>query len=1070
MERPAPLASPATACMALIRTAALLAVLLASQALAAEARYVARFADGSRHEGNALINWHDANAQPQLEGRSLWEPANPFRWLRDRSLSPGPMPAAFVELVTGDRLPGSVVDYSAVGQEYEPLPAHFFVEPAVTLRPPQDPPRSTIRVIAAQVRRIVWQRRERASYQPGTLLLRDGRSLAFRAIRFEGGAASVLTSEGNRRISYNDLAEAHLPATDFWQRYFEELAVLSPQGQNAQGQGRLYQLETTDGLMVTSSKDRLAIHAQGGANEPHRWFHGVQPAWSLDVLWVPNEKVWLRRSFAPHEVPLSRIPPKEFKHESTLVKLRDPFQRDRNLSGEPLRSGAREWGFGFGATTTTSLTFDLPSGAKTLRGSIGLDRMAGAGGCAKGEILFGEKDVQKLWESPPLVGSDQTHDFGPLPFPAAEKPQLTLRADALHQGRPAGADPFEVRDFIDWLDPLVEFDPAVLQPLVRSSIPSTVPAWSQWEVDVAGVVPDKPPKFESVLDKRTLPWRYRTAVLLEQPLVLTRKITLSPHAQWLVMHLVRSKNEGNEPRLETRIGGELVSDLKIPADKDPRPLAVPLVGYQGHQRGIDVELRLISEPSSGSVEWRSIRTVDQLPTLYRVFEEENRFQTIEGGPPALDRDRGADYGLVSLKMPAGSEVSLSFEKPLRIREQPAWGEYRQILFMVRKKGRGEAFVELTGQGDQNRPMIYHLGKKQKDRPELVNVRDSDLPDEWIFMPRDLFADFGRCDLTSISLKVPDGEYALWDHIYFARDQGDFYQISKTQSPEPASRRADTATVEKLAADAKKVTALVDFGDGRIGNAVLTGHAGELLTAGHLLVAPNRDVTVTLPGGQQVPAKTRGIWRDADIGLLKIEKPGDYRPAPVNHWEELSTHQFYVAVAHARQAKLEAANVTAVDLRRVFKGAAWSTLELPDGLCGGGLFSPQGHLVGILSRYSPFGGAEYGLTFKLNEAEARLRNGEVWGKWRPGAGPTLGLVTGTQREGAKVAQVDAGGPAAMAGIQIGDLIVKVDGQAVHGMEDVYSAVAERDPGHEAALELTRNGQPTSVKLKLVPRTP
>src|SRR6476659_9117521 len=94
----------------------------------AEARYVARFADGSRHEGNALVNWHEINALPQLEGRSLIDPANPFRWLRDRSLSPAPLPGAYVELITGDRLPGSVVGYAAVGDDYDPLPAHFLVE------------------------------------------------------------------------------------------------------------------------------------------------------------------------------------------------------------------------------------------------------------------------------------------------------------------------------------------------------------------------------------------------------------------------------------------------------------------------------------------------------------------------------------------------------------------------------------------------------------------------------------------------------------------------------------------------------------------------------------------------------------------------------------------------------------------------------------------------------------------------------------------------------------------------------------------------------------------------------
>src|SRR4029079_3890072 len=103
--------------------------------------------------------------------------------------------------------------------------------------------RPTLRIVAIAVKRIVWQARDRARFQPGNLLLRDGRTLAFRAVRFDDGFVSALTADGTRKIPFNEIAEAHLPAADCWQRYLEELAVLSPQGT-----ARLHQLETIDGL------------------------------------------------------------------------------------------------------------------------------------------------------------------------------------------------------------------------------------------------------------------------------------------------------------------------------------------------------------------------------------------------------------------------------------------------------------------------------------------------------------------------------------------------------------------------------------------------------------------------------------------------------------------------------------------------------------------------------------------------------------------------------------------------------------------------------------------------------
>lgn len=1054
--------------MHLPRLLAILAVLIAARsAAAAEPRYVARFADGSRHEGNALVNWHEINAQPQLEGRSLLDSNNHFRWLRDRTLSPAPPLAAYVEFITGDRLPGNVVGYDALGDDYDPLPAHFLVEPLCTLRPPQDPVRPTLRIVASSVKRIVWQARERAKFQPGNLLLRDGRTVAFRAVRFDDGVASVLTAEGTRKVSFSEIAEAHLPAADFWQRYLEELAVLSPQGT-----ARLFQLETTDGLTITGSRDRMAIHAQGGGNEPNRWFHGLQPGWSLDILWVPSEKVWLRRSFAANEVPLSRVPPNEVKHQSTLGKLGEPWQRDRSLSGEPLRSGGREWGFGFGTSTTTDLVFELPPGAKFIRGSIGLDRLAGKGGCAKGIVSCGSKELAKLWESPVLQGSDVSHDFGPLPCPApAEKQRIVLRADALHTGRPAGADPLEIRDFIDWLDPLVEFDPAIWLPQTRQKLSSALPALAQWQINVNGSASGKPPKLEPFQEKAApQPGRFRTGIVLEQTLVVSRKMTPTARDQWLVVHVTRPNNVGNEPRVEAHIEGELVGEFKVPVNEGKvRPLAVSLVGYQDAKRPeIDVKLTLFSEPSSGPVEWRSLRTAEQLPTLYRVFEEENRFEAVEGPPPTLEAGDGR-FGVQSLKIAAGSAAEIKFDRPLRIRENPNWGEYRQLRFSLRKKDKGHVLIELQGKGDQRRVLRY--GSALGSLPEHVKAHDRDLPEEWVFdFTRDLIGDFGAFDLEGITLRVPTGDYALFDHIYLAGQWDDLNLITKTPSLEVVNRKRDKAIADELVKKMKPFVALIDFGEGRVGNGVMTNYGGELLTAGHLLVAPNRDVKITLPDGKEVKGKTRGLWRDIDIGLVAIDPAGAYPPIPVNHWMELGTQQLCVAAGLRQGTTLDALEGAAVDMRRLFKGTAWTTFEIPGGLTGGPLVEQNGQLIGILTRHNPFGGAEFGLTHKLNEVEGKLRNGEVWGKWKSGMGPTFGFAIDSGSQGAVVTTVDPSAPTMMAGIQKGDLIIKVDGQAIRGIEDIYNVLAERDPGHEAAIDLTRNGKPVATKIKLTPRTP
>ena len=62
------------------------------------------------------------------------------------------------------------------------------------------------------------------------------------------------------------------------------------------------------------------------------------------------------------------------------------------------------------------------------------------------------------------------------------------------------------------------------------------------------------------------------------------------------------------------------------------------------------------------------------------------------------------------------------------------------------------------------------------------------------------------------------------------------------------------------------------------------------------------------------------------------------------------------------------------------------------------------------------------------------------------------------------------PAAAADIQAGDLIERIDGQAVGSLEEVYRTLAARDPGMEVTLDINRGGQKLQPKMKLVPRVP
>jgi S1-C subfamily serine protease len=98
---------------------------------------------------------------------------------------------------------------------------------------------------------------------------------------------------------------------------------------------------------------------------------------------------------------------------------------------------------------------------------------------------------------------------------------------------------------------------------------------------------------------------------------------------------------------------------------------------------------------------------------------------------------------------------------------------------------------------------------------------------------------------------------------------------------------------------------------------------------------------------------------------------------------------------------------------------------------------------------------------------QMRSGEA-----KGPKPFLGVKIGDRTDGgsgALITGVVADGPAARAGMQQGDIVVAVDGQAVNGSGGLIGAIRDAKPGDVLVLDVERNGVRQSVRATLVERT-
>ena len=308
----------------------------------------------------------------------------------------------------------------------------------------------------------------------------------------------MLVEEGVEQYPFAEIGEVHLPPVDPWQAYYAQLAVLSPDGRT-----RLMRWETTAGLQVTASGERFQA-LDGGADRPDDWIHMLQPAWSLDPLFVRHQAIRLRSYFLPTEFPLSNLEPIANRRQAIFSGAWD-WRVDRNCRGGAMRCGREEFAWGLGVHATSELAFELPALATGLRTRVGLDRLAGRGGCARALVyvdamassstttaakIASTKKGKPLFRSKVLLGSRETQGSGLLEFdpdgktagePTARR--LTLLADMVAgKDRPSGADPLDVRDTLDWIEPLVELDRNRLQQEIDQCAPHLIDAWAGWKL------------------------------------------------------------------------------------------------------------------------------------------------------------------------------------------------------------------------------------------------------------------------------------------------------------------------------------------------------------------------------------------------------------------------------------------------------------------------------------------------------------------------------------------------------------------------------------------------------------
>jgi serine protease Do len=257
--------------------------------------------------------------------------------------------------------------------------------------------------------------------------------------------------------------------------------------------------------------------------------------------------------------------------------------------------------------------------------------------------------------------------------------------------------------------------------------------------------------------------------------------------------------------------------------------------------------------------------------------------------------------------------------------------------------------------------------------------------------------------------------------------------------------------------------------GGSGSGVIARRDGVVITNSHV-VGNASQVFLTFADGRRVPARV--IGRDPSVDVAVVQAAVQNAPAaPLGDSDRLVVGQTAVAIGNPLGFERTVTAGVISALNRSLRGSTLDQLIQTDaaispGNSGGPLLDSQGRVIGINTAVIRVEGAE-GLGFAIpinlarDIAEQLLTTGRVRRAYlgveladlNPAAADRFGLPV---RQGAFVAGVEAGSPAAAAGLRPQDIVVRANDADVRQVGDLRRALRLAGAGARVRLEVVRPG--------------
>jgi len=266
-----------------------------------------------------------------------------------------------------------------------------------------------------------------------------------------------------------------------------------------------------------------------------------------------------------------------------------------------------------------------------------------------------------------------------------------------------------------------------------------------------------------------------------------------------------------------------------------------------------------------------------------------------------------------------------------------------------------------------------------------------------------------------------------------------------------------------------------------GSGVILTADGDVLTNNHVVAGSSGQIQVTLSDGTTHTATVVGTSPSYDLAVIKLDNASGLTAAALGRTADVQVGQQVVAIGSPQGLTgtvttgiVSALNRTVAVEGEDGNGVVYNGLQtdapINQGNSGGPLVNLDGQVVGINSAIATAGQStgSVGLGFAIPIDQARRVAQEIMDTGSA-TKPVLGVQGSTQStgagNGATVAAVTDGGPAAAAGVKTGDVITKVGDASVNNFSDLVARVGSYAPGDKVTLTIGSGSGARTVDVTL-----